>query len=105
MLISPPANRSLGAWLELADADNPFFMSSENHPLELIPRWFGCLVSGLTYLHSQNLVHQSIEPENILIHGRNIIFTGISSTMSKSPPERTTRYCAHELFLGLEFDE
>src|SRR6266498_1318572 len=46
-----------------------------------VRRWLGCLAAALQNIHQQNIKHKDIKPENILIHGDNVIITdlGISN--------------------------
>ncbi|KAF2872134.1 kinase-like domain-containing protein [Massariosphaeria phaeospora] len=41
---------------------------------------FGCLASGLAFMHKQTVRHKDIKPQNILVHGDNVMYTdfGIS---------------------------
>jgi serine/threonine protein kinase len=40
-------------------------------------KWVGCLAAGLRNIHSQGVRHQDLYPQNILIHGDNVIITDI----------------------------
>lgn len=42
---------------------------------QLLQTSFGCLSSALTYLHQKGIWHKDIKPQNILIHGNNILLT------------------------------
>ncbi|OCK80472.1 kinase-like protein, partial [Lepidopterella palustris CBS 459.81] len=104
--MSPVANGNLGEWLESVDYDG--FADPKCSPLETIPRWFGCLASGLEYLHSKDIRHQDIKPENILIHEQNILFTdfGIAKLSHEltitaiTDPRGTRKFWAPELDEG-----
>ncbi|GAM40218.1 hypothetical protein TCE0_038r12393 [Talaromyces pinophilus] len=52
----------------------------QSRQLQLLS-WYGCLTSGLAYLHSQYIRHRDIKPQNILIQGDRILLTdfGISN--------------------------
>jgi serine/threonine protein kinase len=75
-----------------------------DHVLE---RSFGCLASGLAYIHSQTIRHKDIKPQNILIHRGSVMYTdfGLSYDYSDTGRSTTTgfvhgltkRYCAPEV--------
>jgi len=95
MIMVPAADRNLAEYLEDT--------ASTNLPDPYIPQWFGCLVSGLAYLHERNIIHH-----NILCHERNILFAdfGISRTFEgdtltiSTNPSVTTRHWAPEVGKG-----
>ena len=68
---------------------------------------YGCLASGLAFIHKQTIRHKDIKPQNILIHQGNVLFTdfGISvdfsehgrSTTTGHPQSFTRKYCAPEV--------
>ena len=100
MIMVPAADRNLAEYLEDT--------ASISLPDPYIPQWFGCLVSGLAYLHERNIIHHDIKPHNILCHGGNILFAdfGISRTFEgdtltiSTNPSGTTRYWAPEVGKG-----
>lgn len=68
---------------------------------------FGCLASGLAFLHEQRIRHKDIKPSNILIHRGKVLYTdfgfsldssllGCSTTTGK-PEGFTRRYAAPEV--------
>jgi serine/threonine protein kinase len=73
----------------------------------LLYRAFGCLVSGLAFMHGQRVRHKDIKPQNILVHQGSVLYTdfGISLDFSKqaqsttigNPQSYTKRYCAPEV--------
>ncbi|OAG07960.1 kinase-like protein, partial [Paraphaeosphaeria sporulosa] len=75
--------------------------------LTTLKRAFGCLASGLEFIHKQTIRHKDIKPQNILIHQGNVLYTdfGFSldhstrgrSTTTGRPNAFTRRYCAPEV--------
>lgn len=69
--------------------------------------WFGCLASGLAYLHSNKIRHKDIKPTNILVRYGCVFLSdfGVSKfiapeadTQSEGPPGRLTyKYAAPEV--------
>ncbi|KAI9703585.1 MAG: hypothetical protein M1836_007355 [Candelina mexicana] len=41
----------------------------------LLRSCFGCLASGLAYLHRSHVRHKDIKPKNILVRGSNVLYT------------------------------
>ncbi|KAH8701441.1 kinase-like domain-containing protein [Phaeosphaeriaceae sp. PMI808] len=104
MLLIPIANGGdLRAYLQdIKDAGNP--LTEEQH--SVLNDSFGCLASGLAFIHKHTIRHKDIKPSNILIHNDRIIYTdfGISydasqqNTTTTGRPEAFTRaYCAPEV--------
>jgi serine/threonine protein kinase len=73
----------------------------------ILYRAFGCLASGLAFMHQERVRHKDIKPKNILIHQGSVLYTdfGISfdfslqeqSTTIGNPQSYTKRYCAPEV--------
>jgi serine/threonine protein kinase len=73
----------------------------------IMQKAFGCLASGLAFIHKQTIRHKDIKPQNILIHEGNVLYTdfGFSldhsalgrSTTTGRPDAFTRRYCAPEV--------
>ncbi|CAO2652118.1 Nn.00g004010.m01.CDS01 [Neocucurbitaria sp. VM-36] len=68
---------------------------------------FGCLASGLLFMHTQHVRHKDIKPRNILIHQNSVIYTDFGysldhstatgSTTTGRPHTLTRKYCAPEV--------
>lgn len=76
-----------------------------------VPQWFGCLVSGLSYLHTNKIRHRDIKPSNILILSGNVLLTDFGISLD-SPEEThstytnawgTKQYRAPEVVVGKRF--
>ena len=73
----------------------------------IIFRGIGCLCNAINYLHQNKIRHEDLKPQNILIHGNNILLTdfGFSldfsedsvSTTTGRPSAWTVRYSAPEV--------
>ena len=46
--------------------------------------WFGCLISGLQYIHAQGVRHYDIKPSNILVKNQDVLFTDFGSSDVKA---------------------
>ncbi|CAN9451766.1 unnamed protein product [Alternaria alternata] len=79
---------------------------------EVLERAFGCLSSGLSYMHKKGVRHKDIKPGNILIHRGVVLYTDFGAskdtntdgkcTTEGRPEFLTRRYCAPEV---LEHDK
>jgi serine/threonine protein kinase len=79
---------------------------------EVLERAFGCLSSGLSYMHKKGIRHKDIKPGNILIHQGMVLYTDFGAskdtnadgqcTTEGKPESMTRRYCAPEV---LEHDK
>ena len=68
---------------------------------------FGCLASGLAFMHRQKIRHKDIKPQNILVHQGSLIYTDfgysldhsaiVGSTTTGAPNAFTRKYCAPEV--------
>lgn len=104
ILLTPVASdKDLGSYL-LAIRDSGSYPTSEQ--TQILYRAFGCLSSGLAYIHSHTIRHKDIKPQNILIHHGCIIYTdfGIAydandqcTTTTGMSEVFTKRYCAPEV--------
>jgi len=79
---------------------------------QVLEQAFGCLASGLKYMHGMGIRHKDIKPGNILIHEDVVVYTDFGAskdtnrdgqcTTEGRPESMTRRYCAPEV---LEYDK
>lgn len=77
---------------------------------DILWKSFGCLASGLAFMHQQTIRHKDIKPQNILIHRGDVMYTdfGLSHDFGDTGQSTTTgivqgmtkRYCAPEVANG-----
>ncbi|PSN65702.1 kinase-like protein [Corynespora cassiicola Philippines] len=53
-------------------------------------RSFGCLASGLAFIHSHTIRHKDIKPQNILVHNGQMIYTDFGIALDASEQDTTT---------------
>ncbi|KAF2114119.1 kinase-like domain-containing protein [Lophiotrema nucula] len=103
LILSPVAQGDLEILLQdVYDADAP--TPDQRHTLDIS---FGCLATGLAFMHRQKVRHKDIKPRNILVHNGSMIFTDFgysldhalndNSTTTGRPDTFTRRYCAPEV--------
>ena len=103
ILLTPVADRgSMETFLQ--DAHDGLFTGTE---LNTLYNSFGCLASGLQFMHAQRVRHKDIKPSNILVHGESVIYTDFGSSLDYSaatrsittgrPTSITRKYAAPEL--------
>ncbi|KAH8698229.1 kinase-like domain-containing protein, partial [Phaeosphaeriaceae sp. PMI808] len=95
LIMSPVAEMNLGDYLG----------QSSNKPE--LRTFFGCLATGLEYLHKEQVRHKDIKPQNILVSCGSILFTdfGLSHDFTDENGGTTTgmvdgmtpRYCSPEV--------
>ncbi|KAJ4984610.1 dual specificity mitogen-activated protein kinase kinase 1 [Stagonosporopsis vannaccii] len=99
LVLSPVADESLKEMLEAAMVPLP------NIAKMLLLQSFACLVSALSYLHSEGIRHKDIKPSNIVLSkGRVYLcdfgvsndWTG-SDPITEGPTHLTPGYCAPEV--------
>ncbi|OBT77083.1 hypothetical protein VF21_02890 [Pseudogymnoascus sp. 05NY08] len=82
IVMEPLAEKSLDYYLFTAGPTKQVEKQEERRQLQqaILP-WFGCLISGISYLHDQNIRHRDIKPENILIKENRIIISDFGISM------------------------
>ncbi|CAD6453366.1 ce465734-bef3-400c-882c-6c393666cd6e [Sclerotinia trifoliorum] len=74
ILISPAGDEDLSHFLErVSESDFP------EEDIKLLNGWQCCLASALAYVHSQNIRHKDIKPNNIICKGDQIYLTDFGS--------------------------
>lgn len=74
ILISPAGDEDLGHFLErVSDSDFP------EEDVKLLSGWQCCLASAVSYIHSQNIRHKDIKPNNIICKGDQVYLTDFGS--------------------------
>lgn len=100
-----PNRLKFGVVMERADANLEDYLWPGKPPR---PKWFGCLVRAVQYIHSLGVRHRDIKPSNILIKGDVALLVdfGISQMgLGKTMPTtnlarnaaRSREYCAREV--------
>ena len=99
LIMTPVADMNLATYLKIT-------MNPESRKI-CLRRFFGCLATALSYLHSQHVQHKDIKPENILVKQQRVYLTDFGTSRSwDSETSKTTqgtvlaftpRYCAPEV--------
>lgn len=77
ILMSPVEDLDLERFLSEVEAQG---LETRHTHCIWLRSWFPCLVSALTYIHSQGIRHEDIKPSNIVHRGDRIFFTDFSSS-------------------------
>ena len=98
LIIEPVADCNLATYLQLA------YSSSDCK--SLLRSFFGCLATGLAYLHDCDIRHKDIKPHNILVKHSSVLFTDFglardstdaSNSISVGTTGLSPAYCAPEV--------
>lgn len=89
ILLQPVADYDLGEYLHRV-LDKLEYHQPVAEDIKLLSCTFGCLASGLAYLHWQKVKHKDIKPANILIHGESVLFTDFGISTEFSTNDRST---------------
>jgi serine/threonine protein kinase len=91
----------------LPDCDSPNISDIDKAKVDILKRSFGCLASGLEFMHQRKIRHKDVKPRNVLIHQGSVIYTDFGysldysreghSTTTGRPDFLTRRYSAPEV--------
>jgi serine/threonine protein kinase len=91
ILMHPVVEGTLATYLlqsELKSHRNFGAISKAARPMDHLWTLMGCLASAVSYIHSVNIVHGDIKPENILTNGTRILLTDFGSAKKLSDVNR-----------------
>jgi serine/threonine protein kinase len=88
VLLTPVAsNGDLAAYLDtIRETGKP----PTSEQCSTLSRSFGCLASGLDFIHKFSIRHKDIKPHNILVHEGQMIFTDFGIAFDASGQDTTT---------------
>lgn len=72
IIMEPIAQSNLNDYLEEVNNTGKY-MEAETQMI--LRKWFGCLASGLAYIHAKDIRHENIQPSNILVKETDVFFT------------------------------
>ncbi|KAF2184775.1 kinase-like protein [Zopfia rhizophila CBS 207.26] len=91
----------------LPDCESPGISDTDKAKVDILKRSFGCLASGLEFMHQRKIRHKDVKPRNILVHQGSVIYTDFGysldssleghSTTTGQPDFLTRRYSAPEV--------
>ncbi|KAJ8115582.1 hypothetical protein OPT61_g2790 [Boeremia exigua] len=95
-------------WSRLDDKEPTYSEDTELEALRcVLKQAFGCLASGLAFIHAQRIRHKDIKPQNILVHEGSVVITDFGYSLDTSqfstsatdgtPNFLTKRYAAPEV--------
>jgi serine/threonine protein kinase len=99
LIMSPIADMNLKEFLNISPFSNSYQST--------LRTFFGCISSGVLYLHRNQIRHKDIKPENILVKGENVLITDFGTALDWTEQGHSTtdntikawsvRYCAPEV--------
>ncbi|KAK7917988.1 hypothetical protein PG985_009862 [Apiospora marii] len=104
LIMSPIADMDLQAYLDSREVD-------PEHRKRMLRSFFGSLATALAYIHSKNIRHKDIKPNNVLVKGDRVLLSDFGtsricleghSTTRGGSPEGTPRYWAPEVGDGAD---
>lgn len=89
IIMTPVAEMNLDEYLREASKD-------ENLRRRRLRSFSGCLATALAYLHQQNIRHNDIKPQNILVANSNIYLSDFGTSRAWGTEGRSTTQGKHE---------